>query len=620
MKKAICFLVILSIGICQGGMNMAYQYDPANGYLDAGTYPNPTSEEEHRTQSNDLPMQALEFINDLDSKKESSANITTNRKLSATGNFTGTLDGYPIVGADPGQSTIVAGHTVQLAAKANKNKITDISYLLQQHDKVIVGTGDSLSFNSSTFGAFGEASECDPGILSWSFLVKDAIHRNDAWFTDAEKIMYRFIKNDTTTYYNNANIYKMPFNGKMLNVIPVQNDEEFVITYKHKNPNNKTIIYMSHNPLNNCCSFDVYVDGVFAKNVDNDGTGKNNNGYEMLAIELDIAGDNVLHEIKLTNFIQTASVPATTGALMQLFISGIGTKYTPVYLTGVGGQTSTWLLTNITERILQYNPDFVMITITANDLWQDISVETSETNLRSICAQIRAQNQDCQIMLMTSTSQKDPADPDTEHGSYAPDSMIRPYNEAMFKVALEFGCYYIDLIDLFEHIPISEYRHDNVHLTHYGNTIVARNVLNTIMGGSLHDKKMVDSDLVYSATTLIDMQSLEGYCFAQTLNVGTGEIAILSQSINNPVLQVVKTNESTVRVYLKYCTNWLNTGIVKHVAVTQFSTNALNLIFRQIGFGPNYVDFRIIKASDGSLTIATDWTNSASAFYLYIKF
>jgi hypothetical protein len=89
---------------------MAYQYNPVNGYLDANTYPNPATEEEHRTQANDLPMQALDFINDLDSKKENSTDITNNRKLSPTGNFTGTWHGLMPTQAEPGLTATVNAH------------------------------------------------------------------------------------------------------------------------------------------------------------------------------------------------------------------------------------------------------------------------------------------------------------------------------------------------------------------------------------------------------------------------------------------------------------------------------------------------------------------------------
>jgi hypothetical protein len=54
-----------------------------------------------------------------DNAFETKSNITTNRKLSETGDFTGTLNGMPIVAADPGLSSTVAYHTEQLAEIMN---------------------------------------------------------------------------------------------------------------------------------------------------------------------------------------------------------------------------------------------------------------------------------------------------------------------------------------------------------------------------------------------------------------------------------------------------------------------------------------------------------------------
>jgi len=61
-----------------------------------------------------------DYINDtltpeLDSNFETKDNITTNRKLSTTGNFTGTWNGYTPTQTDPGIQAVVDGHTSQLA-------------------------------------------------------------------------------------------------------------------------------------------------------------------------------------------------------------------------------------------------------------------------------------------------------------------------------------------------------------------------------------------------------------------------------------------------------------------------------------------------------------------------
>jgi hypothetical protein len=69
-----------------------------------------------------------------DAKFETKDDITNNRKLSADGNFTGKLNGYPIVQADPGYSSMVAGMNdtlnAHLADNAAHATINDITYYI----------------------------------------------------------------------------------------------------------------------------------------------------------------------------------------------------------------------------------------------------------------------------------------------------------------------------------------------------------------------------------------------------------------------------------------------------------------------------------------------------------
>lgn len=511
---------------------------------------------------------------------------------------------------------VFEAHT-QLADKANIYKKVDLSYFLLQNSKVIVVTGDSLSFNSYTFGTVkSEAILCDVGILSWSFLLRDAIHRNDPWFVEAEKILYRFIKSDSTFYYNNATIYKVPFNGKVLDFVTKQNTETFIVSYKHENPNNKAVLYMVCNPLANSCRFDVYVDDVLQKTVDINGIGKQNGGFELLPIELNLNA-GVIHEIKLTNFVQTASSPAANNE-MQVFLCGIGTKYTPVYLTGFGGKTSQWLLDNIQDRILQYNPDLVLITIGANDLWAGISAVQHEANLRNICTQIRTQNSNTQILLMTSTPQHNPNNIEDTTSPYGAYSLIRPYCDAMEKVAIDFGCYFVDLFKVFDNIPISLWRYDNVHMTHYGNTILARNVIQTLMPQAVHDKKMVDSDLTFT-NSVFNLESIKGNAFIQSPNV-SGIFTVVFQSKNLPLLKAVKVDDSTIRIYTKYITPWNLVGFFNDIAVSQYQSFSLNIEVKQVNFTYEYFEFKLINKTTNAYTTSSDWTTYASSFKFKVIF
>lgn len=542
---------------------------------------------------------------ELSSEQQANAEVAFSRYDNATGksydNLPDRLDDY----------------SSSLVEKANINKKIDLSYILQQNGIVIVGTGDSLNFNSYTFGTTkSEAALCDVGILSWSFLLRDAIHRNDNWFIEAEKILYRFVKSDSVFYYNDTDLYKMPFNGKVLNFVAKQNTETFIISHRHDNPNNKVILYMTYNPLNNCCSFDIYVDDVFQKNVNTKGTGKLNGGFEILSIELPV-NRGAIHEIKLTNFVQTAASPQA-GNVMQIFLCGIGTKYTPVYITGYGGKTSQWLLDNLNDRILQYNPDIVLITIGANDPWNGISAAQHETNLRNICTQIRTQNPNAQILLMTSTPQHNPNNIEDTTAPYGAYSLIRPYCDAMEKVAIDFGCYFVDLFKVFDNIPISLWRYDNVHMTHYGNTILARNVIQTLMPQAVHDKKMVDSDLTFN-NSIFSLEPIRGNAFIQSPDTN-GNFNIVFQSKNIPLLKAVKVDDSTIRIYTRYITPWNLVGLVNDISVAQYQSYGINLILKQVNFTYEYFEFKVINAATNAVTTSTEWTTYASSFKFKVIF
>lgn len=84
-----------------------FQYSPINGFRDEAGFPNPTTETAARAQVQSLLDQARDAINDVST--DMLEDITTNRKLSATGDFTGTLNGGPILASDPGlQATVIA--------------------------------------------------------------------------------------------------------------------------------------------------------------------------------------------------------------------------------------------------------------------------------------------------------------------------------------------------------------------------------------------------------------------------------------------------------------------------------------------------------------------------------
>jgi len=75
---------------------------------------------------------------------ETITDLTTNRKLSATGDFTGTLGGFPIVYDQTGLASTVAGHTAQLADNAKQ-----MVSVLMPPVPMVGGKGDGVNYDST---------------------------------------------------------------------------------------------------------------------------------------------------------------------------------------------------------------------------------------------------------------------------------------------------------------------------------------------------------------------------------------------------------------------------------------------------------------------------------------
>jgi hypothetical protein len=66
--------------------------------------------------ASDIKTYVDTMCDEIEAQFTSKTEITTNRKLSATGDFTGTLNGYEIVEAEPGLSSIVTAHLADYAS------------------------------------------------------------------------------------------------------------------------------------------------------------------------------------------------------------------------------------------------------------------------------------------------------------------------------------------------------------------------------------------------------------------------------------------------------------------------------------------------------------------------
>lgn len=348
----------------------------------------------------------------------------------------------------------------------------DLQELLKRDGTSIVITGDSLSYNRYDFDEQprSNAYDCSPGIRSWSFLLRDAIHRNDAWFRHGHELPYSHLKDSSVLGPAALPEYTLPFGHGALAIDVFDKDEKIKLTYTHNNDTNKAFLYLGSVPGDTAARFDIYVDGVYCKSVNNDGAGQPFQGYNPLYIELEAAA-GMEHEIVLTKWEQVAESPQPSGQ-KTAYLLGIGSKLTPVHLTGQGSRTAEWLLNNLEERVTGFTPDLVILIIGANDRVYR-SVQQFDQDLRAVINRIYTVNPKAYVLLLSPPSSINPEDPAHDDIHFVPDAKSAEYNAVLEAVAEQHGCGYFATSSVFAGVPVEKWRYDNVHFTKFGNLLLA---------------------------------------------------------------------------------------------------------------------------------------------------
>ena len=117
MKRLVAFTFIIFV-LFMGGDNMT---EPRTKFLTDIAY----SPDETATPRQDVDGAIDEVFQNLNVAKEESANITTNRKLSPTGDFSGTWNGATMTAVEPGLSSIVNTLVSTSAKLVNKTNRTE---------------------------------------------------------------------------------------------------------------------------------------------------------------------------------------------------------------------------------------------------------------------------------------------------------------------------------------------------------------------------------------------------------------------------------------------------------------------------------------------------------------
>ena len=399
------------------------------------------------------------------------------------------------------------------------HNFSDMSAQFAADGYTTVIAGDSLSVGYGFFGSgFTNAWDNYSGILSWSHMVRDAIHRNDAGFVYADELLdngkveksnsIKFTRWWSDGRKEATSSYWMPFNNRNVYFYNISSTDEMSFSVNNSNATtNKAILYFARNPGDTACSFKVKLNGkdvnvkvsdqtcrsLEVDRVDLTGnkafTGDNSylartykknfySGRELVVVEISnlTEGEN---KVTLNSFTNTKSKDSC-----GFFILGCGTKYSPVYLNGRSGATSDFYIdTDVGDGAFNQRlcvpkgkeriaPDCLIWIIGANDSVNGggagyngtddkgkskgtVAVEQYKKNLATVLAALRKKNPKMQIILLSSPVWGTKASNDDPNYETRRDLLLQ-YAEAMKSVADDYGAMFLNNIHLLDTLPVNE--------------------------------------------------------------------------------------------------------------------------------------------------------------------
>jgi hypothetical protein len=338
----------------------------------------------------------------------------------------------------------------------------------------VVFSGDSIAYNRYDFDPVPRTNgyDCFPGMLSWSFLLRDMFVNSSKGYVHGDILAAKHIVNrgEGSVRCGYKRSYVFPQYGRVLWYTAKSAKDKLTVGYNPASAE-KIVLYMLSNPLKTSCRFDVRVNGEYALTVGNSGENRCHQGFEPFSVELK-AVKNQENTISFENF-----VPDTHDqSVSEIFLVGISTETVYVHMTGQGSTTCKWLDDNCEERLLRYAPDLVYLSLAGNDIILS-DPETFEKSLRSVIRRVRGIKPHCGFVLLPL--------PPVEHDSdyieydgwiYHKSPVTTSYYDKVNKVAEDMNACVVDTYALFSGMPVNLWRYDNIHFNQYGNMLLYKHL------------------------------------------------------------------------------------------------------------------------------------------------
>lgn len=174
------------------------------------------------------------------------------------------------------------------------------------------------------------------------------------------------------------------------------------------------------------------------------------------------------------NASSTVGASPMTPKWSEMFVEALEEQGVAVtdYNTAVGGQVSSYGVTNVQAKVIRYAPELVVLGFGMNDasLWNNTSVQQYYDNIRATIIQIREKLPECEIILLGSII------PNPEAVEFVGNGFIPQYTEQLKKLAGEYsGVVVADMTEIHTHILTRKnYRDITGNNVNHPNDFIAR--------------------------------------------------------------------------------------------------------------------------------------------------
>ncbi|NNA48625.1 SGNH/GDSL hydrolase family protein [Pseudomonas lactis] len=372
--------------------------------------------------------------------------------------------------AEPANTWIRAGENLS-AYVPSATKKEDLTSKITSGYKVVI-TGDSLPFNAFQFPSSTPLLPADYayknpyGLAAWGHMVRDSIYSSANDFTLA-KNAHIITSPGIARSANVNNVYTAPFNNQLETFLVYSDQDQIVIRMDdvYVGASVRLMFFTGNDDFSNIASFDIYTGGAIRASVDLRGDDSLYTGrYQLNVDNVPMSGDK---EVTITN-IKRADGNSGFAAIQ---IIGYTTNHVDVKMTAHGSWTSGQVLADYENMVGQHDPDLIFYQIGANDMGLGVSPPVFASNVESFIVNSRASKPNCDIVLVSTT----PTDAYPNRWGVS-----RRYIDQLYRLAVKYQLYFIDLYDVFGTVSPDIWRYDNVHTNIRGGNYVYKHVMDLV--------------------------------------------------------------------------------------------------------------------------------------------